>query len=263
MPSMSPIALVIPCYNEARRLVPAAFLEMIDRDPALSLVLVDDGSNDETAKIHASMAGERPDRIARLGLVQNGGKGEAVRQGMLAALRGSAEIVGFADADLATPSVEIARLCAVLREHTDCDVLLGARVRMLGRSIDRNPLRHYLGRAFATAASLILRLPVYDTQCGAKLFRRSPALERALARPFLSRWVFDLELLGRLLMGEPTVPGIPVERIREEPLLLWSDRSGSKLSLHQMARSLVDLGRVEAELGKRRPGRAEACPPVE
>jgi dolichyl-phosphate beta-glucosyltransferase len=109
-----------------------------------------------------------------------------------------------------------------------------------------------LGRAFATAASLVLRVPVYDTQCGAKLFRRSAMLSHALEEPFLSRWLFDVELLSRLLVGAPGIPQVPIERIHEEPLQKWSDREGSKLRAREMLRSLVDLGRIEIAAEKRR-----------
>jgi hypothetical protein len=109
------------------------------------------------------------------------------------------------------------------------DVLLGARVRLLGTRIERRAWRHYLGRVFATFASLALRLPVYDTQCGAKLFARSAALEAALARPFRSRWVFDVELLERMLAGAGGAPPLSPGRIREVPLAEWRDVGGSKL----------------------------------
>ena len=79
------------------------------------------------------------------------------------------------------------RLLAVM-QATGADLLLGSRVAMLGRDIHRSMVRHYLGRAFATAASIVLDLRVYDTQCGAKLIRRSAALLEALDEPFTSRW---------------------------------------------------------------------------
>lgn len=245
------IALVVPCYNEARRLDVPAFLAMVDDDSALSLLFVDDGSRDGTASVHARMAAERPGRVSAMTLPENLGKAEAVRHGLLRVLASPVDIVGYIDADLATPRAEIARLCDEFRRADDHDVLLGSRVRLLGRAIERAPMRHYMGRAFATAASLLLRLPVYDTQCGAKLFRRTPALTRALEHPFLSRWVFDVELLSRLLVGAPGVPGIPAERMREEPLQCWADCKGSKLKARHMAQSLLDLGRIYLALAKR------------
>jgi len=248
------VTLVVPCYNEAQRLDAAAFVAMIDRDPALSIMLVDDGSRDGTSALHADMVARRPGRIEALALPRNRGKAEAVRQGLLTALKGPAAVVGFMDADLATPTAEMERLCAILCDRKDCDVLLGSRVQMLGRLITRRPLRHYLGRAFATAASLVLRLPVYDSQCGAKLFRRTAALARALERPFLSRWIFDVELLSRLVTRAADTTPIPPERIREEPLERWTDCVGSKLGSWQILLSLLDLVRIEIEARRRRAG---------
>src|SRR5262249_59105570 len=106
---------------------------------------------------------------------------------------------------------------------------LGSRVKLLGRTIDRRIGRHYRGRIFATLASLVLDLPVYDTQCGAKLFRTSAILAAALSRPFRSRWSFDVELLQRLVLGFGGVPALAVREIVEEPLAVWRDVPGSKL----------------------------------
>ena len=123
---------------------------------------------------------------------------------------------------------------------------------MLGYDIDRSAVRHYLGRVFATAASLILQARVYDTQCGAKLFRAGPALHGALATPFLSRWAFDVEFLGRLLIGSPAVPPLPLSAIVEVPLPVWHDVKGSKLGLGGMARTLRDLALVASDMAARR-----------
>ncbi|HEY7375200.1 MAG TPA: hypothetical protein VIF57_23765, partial [Polyangia bacterium] len=118
--------------------------------------------------------------------------------------------------------------------------------------IERSAVRHYLGRVFATAASLILRTRVYDTQCGAKLFRAGPALAEALSAPFLSRWAFDVELLGRLLIGTPGVAPLPLAAIVEVPLAVWHDVEGSKLGLAGMARTARDLALVARDMAARR-----------
>jgi hypothetical protein len=117
-------------------------------------------------------------------------------------------------------------------------------VQLLGRSIERNYTRHYVGRVFATCASLSLGLPVYDTQCGAKLFRRTDALAAALATPFTSRWAFDVELLARLVRPQRGVAPIDISRIREEPLLTWTDIPGSKLRPWAALRGGFDLLRL-------------------
>ena len=139
--------------------------------------------------------------------------------------------------------MELQRLAWLAREGS-YDVLMGSRVQLLGRSIERNNTRHYVGRVFATCASLSLGLPVYDTQCGAKLFRRTDALAAALATPFTSRWAFDVELLARLVRPRPGVAPIEIGRIREEPLLAWTDVPGSKLGALAALSSGLDLLRI-------------------
>jgi hypothetical protein len=155
--------------------------------------------------------------------------------------------VGFVDADMATSPAEILRL-AELARGGEYDVVMASRVQLLGCHIERRPMRHYLGRVFATCASVALRLPVYDTQCGAKVFRRSETLQAAVERPFLSRWAFDVELLGRLVRPQPGTPAIPVERLREESLRVWRDVSGSKLGPAAAVRSALELVRIGWDL---------------
>ncbi|MGA7740788.1 MAG: glycosyltransferase [Polyangia bacterium] len=255
MSAIDVLVLVVPCYNEATRLDVAAFITMVDDTAGLNFLFVDDGSCDGTAEVHQRLAVARPGRIEFLTLTRNQGKAEAVRQGLLRALAGPAAAVGYLDADLATPPSEVQRLLALFQAQHPFDVLLASRVRLLGRTIQRNPGRHYLGRVFATAASLILRMPVYDTQCGAKLLRRSPALTHALAVPFRGRWTFDVELLGRLVTGVPKIAPVPVARIHEEPLLVWSDVGDSKLSPTDMLHAGLDMARIERDLARRRRAR--------
>jgi glycosyltransferase involved in cell wall biosynthesis len=236
---MRKVGLTVPCYQEARRFDPAGFARLAGLDD-VTLVLADDGSTDDTESCLLDFAA-RPDVDAEvLRFPDNRGKAAVVRDGLRFALDAGAEVVGYVDADLATPPEEVGRMLEAL-ETGDCAVLLGSRVKVLGARIERSALRHYGARIFATWFSLILRAPVYDTQCGAKLFRRTPALEAALAEPFLARWCFDVELLGRLLIGTPQVAGLPLERFRELPLAAWRDVPGSKF------RGLRDAHRVAWE----------------
>jgi dolichyl-phosphate beta-glucosyltransferase len=244
------VAWVVPCFDEAARIDVQAFLALVDDSAPASLLFVDDGSRDRTLQVLRGIAEQRPDRVEVIALPTNQGKAEAVRQGLLRALARGANIVGYIDADLATPPHELRRL-ATLARAGDHDILMGSRVQLLGRTIERNHGRHYLGRLFATCASLSLGLPVYDTQCGAKLFRRTEALAAALDQPFTSRWVFDVELLARLIRPRPGIAAIAVGRIREEPLLSWTDIPGSKLRPAAALRSGLDLLRLGLKLRSR------------
>jgi dolichyl-phosphate beta-glucosyltransferase len=248
---MAQVTWVVPCYNEAQRLDLDAWVSLIDGGPEVNLLMVNDGSRDQTEQRLQQLAALRPDRIQCLSLARNRGKAEAVRRGLLQALDQGAHVVGYLDADLATPVTEAQRLTEVL-ERSEVDVVLAARVGLLGRRIERSAVRHYLGRVFATLASLALSLRIYDTQCGAKLFRSTPTLLAALEMPFLSRWAFDVELIGRLLVGARGVPGVALSGIVEEPLLVWRDIAGSKLKPGHMLRAVADVGRIGWNLRARR-----------
>jgi glycosyltransferase involved in cell wall biosynthesis len=250
-PAAPSLTVVIPCYNEASRLDEGPLLAFLGARPDASLLFVDDGSTDATGERLAEIARLRSGRIDVLALKPNGGKAEAVRRGMQTALARGAGVVGYLDADLSTQPAELHALRAAL-DRPGVEAVLGARVALLGTDIERHALRHYLGRVFASIAAGILRARVYDTQCGAKLFRATPALTAALAEPFLSRWAFDVELLGRLLTGADGAPALPVTAIVEVPLASWHDVKGSKLSPLAMARTLADLGRIGADVAARR-----------
>lgn len=239
--------VVVPCYNEARRLQREGFLQFL-RFRGVQLLFVDDGSTDDTHAVLQGLAAEMHGRAWVLALPQNAGKGEAVRRGLAAALAQGAEFVGYFDADLATPPEEMCRLFSIL-VRSQAQGAIAARVGLLGTRIDRKLTRHYLGRVFATAASLILQLPVYDTQCGAKAFRRSDALIAALSTPFSSRWAFDVELIGRLVDGAPPA-GEDEPVLVEMPLKAWADVDGSKLSLADWPRMGIDLARVGLSLAR-------------
>jgi dolichyl-phosphate beta-glucosyltransferase len=230
--------IVIPCYNEAARLDREAFEAAMAAWDSPVFVFVDDGSTDSTRLVLEAMRERMDGRCRVLALPRNRGKAEAVRHGLNAALAEGATRVGYWDADLATPLETIEDFDRELDDRPVIEVVMGSRVKMLGREIRRSAFRHYVGRVYATVASLVLRMPVYDTQCGAKLFRRSHALERALAAPFRSRWAFDVELLQRL-QAQWRYAG--AQRIVEVPLREWRDVGESKVSLLSGARAYLFL----------------------
>jgi glycosyltransferase involved in cell wall biosynthesis len=238
-----PVTIVVPCFDEAARLDPAGLKDLAE-EAAASIVLVDDGSTDGTGTILQRLVDSEPDRFSLITLPTNVGKGESVRRGLRRALDDGAGVVGYYDADLATPPAEMARLVATMHERSELGVVIGARVGLLGHRIRRSMARHYLGRVFATASSVVLGLDVYDTQCGAKVFRDSPAMRVALEEPFVSRWAFDVELLGRLYRGTAHEPGLPGSAFLEVPLREWRDVDGTKIGLRSATRAAADLMRI-------------------
>jgi dolichyl-phosphate beta-glucosyltransferase len=242
--------VVIPCFNEERRLDPTR-LASLAGSGRVELLFVDDGSTDGTSAALDRLSAESS-AVEVLRLPRNVGKAEAIRRGLLHGVDAGAPILVYYDADLATPPGELLRLLELLESEPDLAFVMASRVRLLGRRIERRALRHYLGRVFATIASLLLRIPVYDTQCGAKAFRVSPAVRDAIGTPFQSSWVFDVELIGRLLRGTSTVEPVPLAAFAEMPLREWHDVSGSRLGRIGMARAFVDLLMVGLRLGRGR-----------
>lgn len=230
------LALVIPAWNEARRLRDEAFLDFVARQDLVDLRFVDDGSADATGERLDALAARAPARIVVDHLTSNQGKGEAVRIGLRAAFVAGYPFAGYLDADLAAPLDTALLLREALLADERLALALGSRVKLLGWRIRRSERRHYLGRVFATFASLALALPVYDTQCGAKALRAGPAADRALSEPFLSRWLFDVELIARLRDADGAM--------REVPLPVWEDPGGSSVRGRDFLRAPIELCRI-------------------
>jgi glycosyltransferase involved in cell wall biosynthesis len=237
--------IVIPCYNEALRLQLPKFKAFSGTTPLVRFLFVDDGSTDGTWRLLEGLHQAEPRHFALCRLAKNQGKAEAVRQGILRAFEASPAYVGYWDADLATPLETLVAFGELLDARPDLEMVFGARVRLLGRVIERSALRHYLGRVFATAASLTLGLSIYDTQCGAKLFRASPELQALFQHPFVTRWLVDVELLARLIQVRRGTSLPPAEEvIYEFPLPEWHDVAGSKVKAQDFAKGLCGLVRI-------------------
>jgi dolichyl-phosphate beta-glucosyltransferase len=242
----SRVCLVVPCYNEAARLDTETFRKYLASHSSVRFLFVDDGSSDGTVAMLKELCEGYEDRAEYLECRPNAGKGEAVRQGILHAIgRYDLDAVGYWDADLATPLSAIMSFVDVLARQPSSDMVFGSRVQLLGRQVHRSPLRHYLGRVFATVASLTLRLPIYDTQCGAKLFRVNPDLKLVFASPFLSKWVFDVEILARYSQLCAHDPRKMQGCIYEFPLERWSDVAGSKVKPRDFFTAFFDLVKIK------------------
>src|SRR3954468_4320305 len=244
------LQLVVPCFNEAERLHPEAFVECVATNPDIAIVFVDDGSTDATASILAVLVQRGGANIRVITLPRNIGKARAVQFGVQAAFAEEPEFVGYWDADLSTPLNIVREFIAVFDARPDLDIVMGARVKLLGRDIVRSLARHYSGRVFATAASLALGVPVYDTQCGAKLFRATAPVDRVFASPFRSKWIFDGEILARYIaLADATWSGL---HIYELPLPTWRAVPGSKLRVWHGVRAMWDLVWIARDASRRR-----------
>jgi dolichyl-phosphate beta-glucosyltransferase len=233
--------VVIPCYQEGNRLPVADFLAFYERNPRVYFLFVNDGSQDHTAEVIGRMITGCADRMQLLNLPNNQGKGEAVRQGLLACLNWQDfEAVGFFDADLATPLDELFLLANEMRRGNYL-MAFGSRLMRVGSVIKRNALRHYFGRVFATLASAVIPLPVYDTQCGAKLLR--PAFIKVVCQvPFMSRWLFDLEIFARGINHYGLAE--TEQRLIEVPLRVWVEKGDSRLKINELWKVPFEMWRI-------------------
>lgn len=240
------VALAVPCHNERGRLDIPRFAAGADAGD-LRVLFVDDGSKDGTAD-HVEKEIQGNPNLGLLRLPQNAGKAEAVRQGMLKSLDDvpEAEWVGFWDADLSSPLCEVGHMLRFQEMEGGCfDAVWASRVMRAGSTVERSFQRHLFGRLFATAAGELVGVKAYDTQCGAKLFRRAAA-RKVFNDPFISRWIFDVEIYCRL--GH--------DRILEYPVKEWRDVPGSKVKIaREMFRVGGDLLRIRQTY--RSEGRSE------
>ena len=243
---MPEINIVIPCYNEAARLQSERFCVFLHEHAEVALLFVNDGSIDSTQQVLEEMQQRIPEQIDILHLPVNSGKAEAVRRGLsLLDSNNPGTWYGYWDADLSTPLEEIFYLLSSVKESTR--MILGSRVKRLGSAIQRKVWRHISGRIMATLISWTLNLAVYDTQCGAKLIHRE-MLGVIIDKPFLSKWLFDVEIISRLRIAYHDRPVNSV--FFEVPLRQWIDVDDSKLKLHHIPKALLDLVKIRKAYSK-------------
>jgi len=219
-PSPTSLTLVLPAYNEAKRIGPAlddlmAYLRTRPAGlPVTDVLVVDDGSSDDTAALVAARP-EVVDGQLRVMTVPHAGKGAAVKAGMLAA---TGDLVVFADADMATPPDELAPLVEALATF---DLAYGSRIQPDGSDMRKTqpPWRRMLGKAFHLLASAWVVGPVQDTQCGFKGFRREVARD-LFARQKVTSIVFDVEVIFLARRRGYRHAVLPVR---------WADRRGSRM----------------------------------
>ena len=149
--------------------------------------------------------------------------------------------MGYWDADLATPLSTIPEFIGKFQSSRSLVAVCGSRILRLGASIQRLVFRHYFGRIFETVVSNILNIPVYDTQCGAKIFLAEFA-EFIFSEKFLSRWFFDVELFARSIehIGRQNT----VHSFLELPLSQWHDQGQSKITWANVLQTPLELLRI-------------------
>jgi len=221
------IWIVIPCYNEEKRFEASVIIDFIQKND-FHFCLVNDGSKDNTIKLLDRVKEESNGKVRIINLRNNVGKAEAIRIAFQEVLnKYKCDFIGYFDADLSTPLEEIPHLMQPFKIK-DYFFIFASRVKMVGREIKMKAYRHYLGRVFATVVIQILGMPVYDTQCGAKIFNVK-MIDGIFEERFISKWFFDVEIFQRYIRKYTL--DLTAKSILEVPLNKWEDKGGSKLKL--------------------------------
>jgi glycosyltransferase involved in cell wall biosynthesis len=235
------LCIVVPCYNEAKRISLKDYRIFLSHLTQVNLYFVNDGSLDATAEVLGSLKNEYPKQVQIINLKHNSGKGNAVREGMQAALiHKSYDAFAFLDADLSTSLEECTLLARKI--NTSIQFVFGSRIKKIDNSIERKYFRFIIGRIIATAISRALNLAVYDTQCGCKIFSRKNA-EIAFDKPFISTWLFDVEIFFRLKKHFGTSDFRTMST--EIPLQHWKDQGGSKIQWTYGFKMWMDLFKIK------------------
>lgn len=233
------IGIVVPCYNEGDRISLIEFEKHIDKNQNYFFCFVNDGSTDLTLKMLQTFSSKYPDQVFIVNNKINFGKAESVRNGINYLLsQKKFDILGFLDADLATPLDEIEKI-SILFNNPKKLIVFGSRIKHVGGYVEREFIRYILGRIFATiVSSWILKIAVYDTQCGFKFFRPI-IVEHIFEETFQSKWFFDIELFCRI---KKKFPNTDINEIAQEFFIsTWKDQKGTKIKLSDYFNTPVEL----------------------
>jgi glycosyltransferase involved in cell wall biosynthesis len=231
------LSIVIPCYNEAKRLDVAQISLFLKNQQNVLLCFVDDGSKDNTLEVLHNLKNNFPTSVEVISTIKNGGKAAAVRTGVLHCNQQlNQKHVAYLDADLATSLEE----CYEISQQINTTVVFafGSRISKIDNQIDRKLYRFYVGRIIATAISQQLGITVYDTQCGCKIIENELS-KKIFKESFISKWLFDVELFHRIIAiyGKDKMHQI----CREIPLKKWIDIGESKVQFTYFFKLWLDL----------------------
>lgn len=217
------LIIAVPCYNEENRLPAEQFIQFISKNE-IRFCFINDGSRDDTISVLNSLKSKFPTKVFVADSKKNLGKSNAISFGYEIIKNENFTHFAYLDADLATPIDELIRISNYLND--DVEFVFGSRVNRVGSNIKRKLYRHLLGRFFATINSLLLNIPVYDTQCGAKILSKELS-EIAFSKKFISNWVFDLEVFFRIINFK--IDCDINHYAKEIPLEIWTDVGESSI----------------------------------
>ncbi len=221
--------IIIPCYNEENRINKDAFISFIQKENDFHLCFVNDGSKDNTIDVLLAIQEVNPTKVSVIDVKKNAGKASAVRVGArYLHSRGDIEFIGFIDADLSTDFEDFDGLLKTLKTNSKLSMVFGSRAKNATENIEKDATRALFSKIIKMLVYFILRLPIEDTQCGAKVFRATlvPIL---FEKNFFSRWLFDVEMFLRMKKhyGRAAV----LTKIYEQSLQRWVHMDDSKLGM--------------------------------
>ena len=220
--------IIIPCYNEEKRLDTEAFISFVEQHYDYHLCFVNDGSKDDTLNVLYNMKQLQPHNISIVDVKRNVGKAAAVRAGVRYLYhRSDIMSIGFMDADLSTDFKDFKDLVKTLHSNEHLSVVFGSR-NSGGNGIKRDAFRNVMSKMIKKFILMVLGLPIRDTQCGAKVFSKN-IVPVVYGEAFQSRWLFDVEIFLRLkkFLGKNAV----MNHIFEQPLMRWVHVEDSKLGI--------------------------------
>lgn len=235
------VGVVIPCYNEQERLSSKEFKNFAHKNLGYHLCFVNDGSTDNTLNVLKELQKGNEENISIYDCAKNGGKAEAVRQGMLHLEQDSQlDYIGFLDADLSTNFGDFDDLVMTL-EKSDFKIVSGSRMSRMGADITKESARKLISMTINLIIRTILRMPFNDTQCGAKVMDRD-LVKDMFTKPFITKWLFDVEIFMRMRKhyGAEKAKSL----ICEQPLKRWIHADGSKLSMKDSLKIVGQLAKI-------------------
>ncbi len=235
------VGVVIPCYNEEDRLSSAIFQDFTHKNLGYHLCFVNDGSTDNTLKVLEELRKGNEDTISIYNCEKNGGKAEAVRQGILHLSKDpQLNYIGYLDADLSTDFRDFDDLVQTM-ENSDFKIVSGSRISRMGANITKESARKIISMTINLIIRTILGMPFKDTQCGAKIMDKEIA-QLVFHKKFITRWLFDVEIFMRMRKhyGKDKVQSL----ICEQPLKRWIHADGSKLSMKDSVKIIGQLAKI-------------------
>ena len=230
---MQKIAIIIPCYNEEKRLN-SSNVDYLMEHSEVTLYFANDGSKDKTVEVINIIVSKYNERCFLIDFNENSGKANTIYKAINQInSQKQFDFIGYFDADFSTSSSELIRITNELKSSKK-KFIIGSRILLLNSGIKRKYYRHIIGRIILTVINFKHKLGIYDTQCGTKIFSKE-IVNEVFDKPFKTKWLFDVEVFIRLKEKNLLQFG------KEVPIYNWKDVEGSKLGFSSSLKILKEM----------------------